>query len=125
MKQQMAEEDLAVEAQAFVAKEIDKCSVMVGKEVHGGELGRKVVQYDAASATTCNMPPDADGLTNYRERRRPLGLADGGTTSMAGYGDLTVAFRSDNGWVHVKLHNVAHAHLWHSKATRMQATKMG
>ena len=40
MKQQMAEEDLAVEAQAFVAKEIDKCSVMVGKEVHGGELGR-------------------------------------------------------------------------------------
>ena len=56
------------------------------------------MQYDA----------DADGLTNYRECSRPLGLTSGGTTSIAGYGDLTVAFRSDNGWVRVKLHDVAH-----------------
>ena len=31
--------------------------------------------------------------------------------SIAGYGDLTVAFRSDNEWVHVKLHAVAHTPL--------------
>ena len=33
MELSMSEEDLAVEAQAFVAKEIGKCSVMVGEEV--------------------------------------------------------------------------------------------
>ena len=42
---------------------------------------------------------------------RPLGLAKGGTTSIAGYGELTVAFRSDDGWVYVKLHDVAYASL--------------
>ena len=107
----MSGEDLAVEAQAFVAKEIGKCRVVVGEEVGGGELGKQVMQYIADSAATCNMTPDADGLANYRECSRPLGLASGGTTSIAGYGDLTVAFRCDNGYVHVKLHDVAHAPL--------------
>ena len=103
-----SEEGLAVEAQAFVAKETGKCSVMVVGEVGGGELSKQVVQYIADSAATCKMTPDADGLTNYRKCSRPLGLANGGTISIADYGDLTVAFRSDNGWVHVKLHDVAH-----------------
>ena len=67
------------------------------------------MQYTADSSTTCNMTPDADGLTNYRECSRLLGLASGGTTYIAGYGEVIVAFRSDNGWVHVKLHDVAHA----------------
>ena len=93
----MSEEDLAVEAQAFVAKKTGKCRVIVGEEVGGGELGKQVVLYIAASAATCIMTPDADGFTNYRECNRPLGLAKGGTTSIAGYGDLTVAFRSHNG----------------------------
>ena len=74
-----------------------KCSVMVEEEVGGGELGKHVVQYIADSAATCNMMPDTDGLTNYRECSRPLGLANGGTTSTVDYGELTVAFRSDNG----------------------------
>ena len=39
----MSEEDLAVEAEAFVVKETGKCSVMVGEEVGGGELGKQVV----------------------------------------------------------------------------------
>ena len=60
-----------MEAQAFVAKEIRKCSVMVGKEVGGGELGKQVVQYIADNVATCNMTPDADDLTNYRECSRP------------------------------------------------------
>ena len=94
----MPEEDLAVEAQTFVAKETGKCRVMVGEEVRGGELGKQVVQYIADSAATCHMTPDADSLTNYRECSRPLDPANGGTASIAGYGDLTVAFRSDNGW---------------------------
>ena len=91
----MSEEDVAVEAQAYVAKQTGKCRMMVGEEVGGGELGKQVMQYIADSAATSNMTPDADGLTNYRECSGPLGLANGGTTSIAGYGDLTVAFRSE------------------------------
>ena len=36
----ISEEDLAVGAQAFVAKETGKCGVMVGEEVGGGEPGK-------------------------------------------------------------------------------------
>ena len=36
----MSEEGLAVEAQAFVAKETGKCRVMVVEEIGGGELGK-------------------------------------------------------------------------------------
>ena len=57
------------------------------------------------------MTPDADGLTDYREYSRPLGLADKRKISIAGHGDLTVAFRSNYSWVHVKLHDVAHVPL--------------
>ena len=92
----MLEENLAVEAQAFVTKETGKCKVMVGEEVGGGELDKQVVQYITDSAATCNMTPNADGLTSYRECNRPLGLVDGGATSIAGYDDLTVSLRSDN-----------------------------
>ena len=63
----MSEEDLVVDAQAFVAKDTRKCSMMVGEEVGGGELGKQVMQYIADSAAVCSMTPDADGLTNYRE----------------------------------------------------------
>ena len=98
MELQMSEEDLAVEARAFVAKETGKCSVMVKEEVGGRELGKQV----ADSVATCNMMPDADGLTNYRECSRILSLTNGGT-SIVGYDELTLAFRSDNGWMHVKL----------------------
>ena len=35
MKLPMSEEDIAMEAHAFVAKERGKCRVMVGKEVVG------------------------------------------------------------------------------------------
>ena len=110
MELSMSEEDLTVETQALVAKETGKCRVIVGEDVRGGELGKKVVQYIADSAATCNMTPDADSL-NYREYSLPLGPGNGGKILIAGYGDLTVAFRSDNGWVHVKLHDVAHAPL--------------
>ena len=121
MELQMPEQDLVVEAQAFMVKEIGECSVTIGE----GELGKQVVNYITDSAAACNMTPDANGLTNYREYSRPLGLENGGTTSVASY-----CFCSNNGWVHVKLHNVVHApllsyntssrfHIWHSKAIRM------
>ena len=102
----MSEDDFAVEGQAFVAKETEKRSVMVGEEVGGGNLGKQVVQYIADSVATLNMTPDTDVLTINRECSRLLGLANGGTTSITGYDDLTVAFRFNNGWVHVKLHDV-------------------
>ena len=92
---------------------------MVGEEVGGGELGKQVTQYIADRAETCNMTPDADGPTNYRECNRPVGLTNGGTTSIAGYGDLTVAFRSDNGWMHVKLQDVAHIPLFSYNLTSL------
>ena len=40
----MSQEDLAVEAQAVVAKKTGKCSVRVGGKVRDGELGKQVVQ---------------------------------------------------------------------------------
>ena len=102
------EEDLAVEAQAFAVSEAGKCSVTIGDAVGGVALDKQVVQYIADSAATCNMTPDADGLTNYRECSRPLGLANGEKISIVGYGDLTVNFRTDHGWVRVKMNDVAH-----------------
>ena len=71
----------------------------------------KVAQYIADSGATYHLTPDADGLTNYRECSRPLSLADKRKISIADYDDLTVAFRSNDSWVHVKLHVVAHAPL--------------
>ena len=109
MELPMLKEDLAVEAQAFVANKTGKCSVMIGNDIGVGELGKWIVQYIAGSAATFNMTQDADGPTNNWECSRPLSLGNRRTTSIAGYVDLTVAFRSDNGWAHVKLHDVAHA----------------
>ena len=54
------------------------------------------------------MTPDADGLTNYRECSRPLGLANGEEISIVGYGDLTVSFCTDHGWIRVEMNDVAH-----------------
>ena len=83
----------------------------IGEEVGDGELGKQVAQYIADNGATYHWTPNGDGLTNYRECSRPLGLADRRKTSIAGYGGLTVAFRSNDSWVHVKLHDVAHAPL--------------
>ena len=80
----------------------------IGDAVGGVALDKQVVQYIADSAATCNMTPDADGLTNYRECSRPLGLANGEEISIVGYGDLTVNFRTDHRWVRVKMNDVAH-----------------
>ena len=94
-----------------VANASGKCSLRIGEEVGDKELDKQVTQYIADSEATCHLTPDADGLTNYREYSRSLGLADRREISIAGYGDLTVAFRSIDSWVHVKLHDVAHAPL--------------
>ena len=67
----MSEENLTVEAQAFVSKKTGKCSVMVREEVGGGELVKQVVQYIADSAVTCNMTPDADGLPTPKSVANP------------------------------------------------------
>ena len=95
----------------FAANTTDKCSLRIAEEGGHGELDKQVAQYIADSGATCHMTPDTDGLTNYRECSRPLGLADRRKIPIAGYGDLTVAFRSNDSWVHVKLHDVAHVSL--------------
>ena len=108
MELPVSEEDLAVEIQAFAATEAGKCSATIDDRVGGEALDKQVVQYIADSAATCNMTPDADGLTNYRKCSRPLGLAKGEEISIVGYGDLTVNFRTDHRWVRVKMNDVAH-----------------
>ena len=108
MELPVPEEDLAVESQAFAATEAGKCNAAIDDRVGGEALDKQVVQYIADSAATCNMTPDADGLTNYRECSRPLGLANGEEISIVGYGDLTVNFRTDHRWVRVKINDVAH-----------------
>ena len=57
------------------------------------------------------MTPDAEGLTNYRECSRPLGLANGEAISIVGCGELTMNLRTDHGWVRVETNDVAHAPL--------------
>ena len=108
MELPVSEEDLTVEIQPFAATEAGKCSAVIDDKVGGGALDKQVVQYIADSAATCNMTPDADGLTNYRECRTPLGLANGEEISIVGYGDLTVNFRTDHRWVRVNMNDVAH-----------------
>ena len=108
MELPVSEEDLAVESQAFAATEAGKCNAAIDDRVGGEASDKQVVQYIADSAATCNMTPDADGLTNYRECSRPLGLANGEEISIVGYGDLTVNFRTDHRWVRVKMNDVAH-----------------
>ena len=108
MELPVSEEDLAVESQAFAATEAGKCNAAIDDRVGGEALDKQVVQYIADSAATCNMTPDADGLTNYRECSRPLGLANGEENSIVGYGDLTVNFRTGHRWVRVKMNDVAH-----------------
>ena len=102
MELPVSEEDLAVESQAFAATEAGKCNAAIDDRVGGEALDKQVVQYIADSAATYNMTPDADGLTNYRECSRPLGLANGEKISIVGYGDLTVNFRTDHRWVALK-----------------------
>ena len=99
------------EEHVFAANATGKCSSRIGEEVGDGELDKQVAQYIADSGATCHMTSHADGLANYRERSRPLGLADRRKISIAGYGDLTVAFCSNDSWVHVKLHDIAHVPL--------------
>ena len=108
MELPVSEEDPALEIQAFAATEASKCSATTDDRVGGEALDKQVVQYIADSAATCNMTPDADGLTNYRECSRPLGLANGEEISIVGYGDLTVSFCTDHGWIRVETNDVAH-----------------
>ena len=107
----VSKEDLTVEAQAFAVTEAGKCSMTIGDTLGGVALDKQVVQYIADSAATCNMTPDADDLTNYRECSRPLGLANGEEISIVGYGDLTVNLHIDHGWGRVEMNDVAHVPL--------------
>ena len=99
------------EKKVFAANATGKCSLMIDQEVGDGELERQVAQYIADSRGTCHLMSDADGLTNYQKCSRSLGLAVRRKISIAGYSDLTVAFRSNDSWVHVQLHDVPHASL--------------
>ena len=108
MELPVSEEYPALEIQASAATEAGKFSATIDDRVGGEALDKQVVQYIVDSAATCNMTPDADGLTNYRECSRPLGLANGEEISIVGYGDLTVSFCTDHGWIRVEMNDVAH-----------------
>ena len=104
-------DDDSEEEKMFAANATGKCSLRIDEEVGDGELDKQVAQYIGDSEATCHLTPDTDGLTNYRKCSRPLGLAGRRKISIARYGDLTVAFGSNDNWVHVNLHDVAHAPL--------------
>ena len=46
------------------------------EDVGGGELGKQIEQYIVDSAATCNMTPDVESRTNYRECSGPVGFAN-------------------------------------------------
>ena len=104
-------DDDSEEENVFAANATGKCSLRTGEEGGDGELNQQVTQYIADSGATCHMTSDAAGLTNYRECSWPLRLADKRKISIAGYGDLTVTFRSNDSWVHANLHDVVHVPL--------------
>ena len=56
MELSMSNEDLVVEAEAFVAKETGKYSVMVGEEVQGGELGKEVSRSTIGGVGSMTIP---------------------------------------------------------------------
>ena len=93
-------DDDSEDQKVFAANATGKCSLRIGEKVGDGELDNQVAQYIADSRAT-----------NYRACSRLLGLANRRQISIAGYGDLTVAFRSKDSWVHVKLYDVVHVPL--------------
>lgn len=73
-----------------------------------GELVKEE-KFAATPATTCHMLAAADRFENYRVcDGGQVRLANGSKIPIAGYGDVTVAFRCGDGWVPVKLKGVAH-----------------
>ena len=89
-------DDDSEEENVFAANATGKSSLKIGEEVGDRELEKLAAQYIADSGATCYMTPDADGLIIYRVCSRPLGLAGRIKISIAGYGDLTVVFRSND-----------------------------
>ena len=69
-------DDASEEEKLFAANATGKCSLRIGEEVGDGELDKQVAQYIADSGATCHLTPHADGVANYRECSRPLGLTD-------------------------------------------------
>ena len=77
-------DDDSEEEKMFAANATGKCNLRIGEEVGDGELDKKAAQYIADSGASCHLTPNADGLINYRECSRPLGLADRRKLSIAG-----------------------------------------
>ena len=98
-------------AKVFTANATGRFILRTDEEVEGEGLDKQAAQYIADSGATYHLTSEADGLTNYRECSRPIGLAYKRKTSLAGYGNVTVASRSSESWVHVILHDVVHAPL--------------
>ena len=59
------EDDLTAEAEAYMVQGTGEKKLTARDEIGNGDLGKQVEQYIADSAATCNMTPNADGLTNY------------------------------------------------------------
>lgn len=98
----------SLENVAYVAEEHQQ-----GKCGHVGlvgvtEQGRDVMRYVADTAASCSMFTSADSFVKYLECSGSLKGISGTTSPIQGYGDVTVFFRSNNGWSPVTLKHVAH-----------------
>ncbi|CAM9245286.1 unnamed protein product [Scytosiphon promiscuus] len=66
-------------------------------------------KFAATTAATCHMFVGADRFENYHEcDGGQVRIANGSSIPIAGYGDVTIAFRSEGGWTPVRLKGVAH-----------------
>lgn len=86
--------------------------VVSGEENYSQGLYGEMVKPEKFAATTvatCHMFASVDRFENYRAcDGGQVRLANGSTIPIAGYGDVTIAFRSGDGWTPVRLEGVAH-----------------
>lgn len=100
----------SVENQASVAElgQPGECGTVGPVGVVG--QGQDVMKYVADTAATVSMFASSDGFANYREcSGRVKGVAgDKAPLPLLGYGEVTVVFKTENGWVPVPILNAAH-----------------
>ncbi|CAN0428094.1 unnamed protein product, partial [Scytosiphon promiscuus] len=86
------------------------CSDISVVSVGGGELARQSQQesFILDSGASSTMFTSDDGFTNYRECDKRVRVADKRELPIVGQGDVTIAFRSGQGRVRLKLRDVFH-----------------
>ncbi|CAN0352481.1 unnamed protein product, partial [Scytosiphon promiscuus] len=106
------EDEAAVDAEAYAAPEQPeaKCSDNSVVSVGGGELAGQSQEesFILDSGASCTVFTSDDGFVNYRECDKRVRVAGKRELPIVGQGDVTIAFRSEQGRVRLKLRDVFH-----------------